>query len=777
MTLSVSRPFIAPPAMAPSAAPIKLTAKAVPKPATKPTPPPVASMSRRDAPKRQLASTHVNVEFNSPDKVQMYYEDARAGNVWHEFGEWGSTWRGRNELDIDPSQTSANGGTRFKVVNNTTGQTFIVDKSNATFTTLPDGRTRIAIEDRPGTNTPGADIVLLLEPKYVPVKPSRPSAPKPTAPKPTAPKGPTRVKSGGRKLLTALDNAIDRLTRVFPRGAAWLPADNNDVAEIIRNWRASQPQGIPGPQLDTIANRLTATLRNSLTLTRGFGRVTERFLRDLARGRIVQVATSGDPQQPAITVPTRESDGYVQGIRISVTNGGHLPDNIANVLRDSFSLRFAQDTLVQTGSPLPVELPLWSLVAQRSNESANSFGAGVTGNLHDRANLFRSFLGMAIEGVVIGGPGTPLESLIVSFWQRLSAQNPGLPPIAQLFTTFTTNGRLAEILRQPLGNVLPPLGDAGLDHNTPFGEAIATVMHALTVEQNVGRQFPQNLQAGAMSMGEFLLSRGNKYDRGGAGGMAVLAGPRAIDLAADGSLSMGYMDKRGRYNTVKINLGDGPNAKHLMDPWQAIAKLDPKDGDRQKLMPHIDHREQFLNALKMMQQLKAGQSIQQVLADAPRNKASKDAAHGAMMLMGCSQDQITHLAGLVSREGIGAQATTKGKIAAQALTRALRLRQKFDDAKYPLRNDRARGGLDWGAALSASKVGRLANVKGRLNTVHQSPWLDKLLYGQIFPGAESAFGGSGHSLRDNMIWAGRALAQLSITSLIGSLVSPAKQRP
>jgi hypothetical protein len=141
------------------------------KPATRPAPQPAAaSVSRRDAPKGRLTSTHVNVWFNSPDKVQMYYEDAKYGNVWKAFGQWDSTWPGINERDLNPSETSPNGGTRFMVENKTTGQTFIVDKSNATFTALPDGRTRIAIEDRPGSKTPGSDIVLLLEPKFAPVK-------------------------------------------------------------------------------------------------------------------------------------------------------------------------------------------------------------------------------------------------------------------------------------------------------------------------------------------------------------------------------------------------------------------------------------------------------------------------------------------------------------------------------------------------------------------------------------------------------------------------------
>jgi hypothetical protein len=125
-----------------------------------------SAAARRDAPKRRLTSTHVNVWFNSPDKVQMYYEDARARNVWHGFGEWGSTWPRINELDLDPSKTGPNGGTRFMVENKTTGQTFIVDKSNATFTATADGKTRIAIEDRPGSGTHGSDIVLLLEPKF-----------------------------------------------------------------------------------------------------------------------------------------------------------------------------------------------------------------------------------------------------------------------------------------------------------------------------------------------------------------------------------------------------------------------------------------------------------------------------------------------------------------------------------------------------------------------------------------------------------------------------------
>jgi hypothetical protein len=174
MMLPVSRSFAAPPPVVPSAAPVKLTAKALPKPATKPTPQPAAaSVSRREAPKRRLLSTHVNVWFNSPDKVQMYYEDAKYGNVWKAFGQWGSTWPGINERDLNPSETSPNGGTRFMVENKTTGQSFIVDKSNATFTALPDGRTRIAIEDRPGSKTPGSDIVLLLEPKFVTVKPTQ----------------------------------------------------------------------------------------------------------------------------------------------------------------------------------------------------------------------------------------------------------------------------------------------------------------------------------------------------------------------------------------------------------------------------------------------------------------------------------------------------------------------------------------------------------------------------------------------------------------------------
>lgn len=176
---------------------------------------------------------------------------------------------------------------------------------------------------------------------------------------------------------------------------------------------------------------------------------------------------------------------------------------------------------------------------------------------------------------------------------------------------------------------------------------------------------------------------------------------------------------------------------------------------REPLLPDISAGVIVGRALKMVRQLQGGAKIQDLIRD---DKDSKDAAHGAMSLPGISNTQIRAYAQLALAEGLGTpKISAAGRAAHSALVRALRLRDVIDNRRAV--PNLARGGLDWGAAMSYAEIGPLAIDRsgntGRL--------MRRTLYGQAYPGAEAVYGKSG---KRNRQWARDALAALLITSIV-----------
>jgi hypothetical protein len=687
------------------------------KPATRPAPQPAAaSVSRRDAPKGRLTSTHVNVWFNSPDKVQMYYEDAKYGNVWKAFGQWGSTWPGINERDLNPSETSPNGGTRFMVENKTTGQTFIVDKSNATFTALPDGRTRIAIEDRPGSKTPGSDIVLLLEPKFEPL----------------SQKGRALLQDDADVICWGVANA-NLLTTALTRLGQTLNVNIAAIADPARRAEVQRSANHWFHALHHIA-------RNQATSQWLVGHAA--VIRRVVANPETQLA-----RMAVFNAPAQTNNFFTQlyrtqapGIGVNEPVFGQLP-NLGQQGNDDRVRYFMRAALLRS---LTDESRWASNVANRAREGATAVELH---RLRDPEMVSRALRQMAELAVANEASPRPV---------RLD----GLPA--------GPRQALADVARLLPGQ-MQTLQAHPVVVNLATGRSLSQILESLRTLSPVQLRAVMNLTAGhnangrPVSFWNVLRLLGVSMSTG-THEFKPYFGPKPGDdpgpsrkrpnaqLASGGdSVDVSYTPpgKQTR-TTVRVNPGEGPNASHQMNPWRAVAALPV--AMRKPLLPDISSGAIADRAIEMVRRLKGGARIQALLS---QDKATKDAAHGAMSLLGISNTQISRYAQLALSEGLGTRKlTAAGRSAHSALVRALRWRDVIDDRGA--NPNLARGGLDFAAALAHAKVGAFGNdALGRTGKL-----MDATLRGQAYRGAESVYG---KSEKSNRRWAQTALLALTIT--------------